>query len=412
MLKKTKQPQKQQSQANTKFSEKWAEIEKKQKRNEAYRKKIAKLYESFQSEILPAEEKMCELLAKEARHLISFMARKSFTKWQREELLAWIESNINTLHNHPFCPDGLSAALAEEFHQALSAGVKKANENVQFDALQIQEMRSLIDEMFGCSDDFSDAQLIGFLRDPLLFHQHFEAFLKEANEESAQDFAEDEIDNDDDFFKRFEEEFANSEHFQRHSQSQGKHQKKLKDLFAASQLKKCYKMLATRLHPDKEQDPVLKAQKSQLMGQLVQAKKDKDAFTIICMFQQYVPNNELNLDDDVTADLLILLSEKLTQINREYYDLIDGDSIESMVWQRLGGRSKKIIETNKQEHLAELLARQSSLEKTISTTKTMKPLNNRLAERYDLRHASPFTHFGTLQELLGGDFELFSDDPE
>ncbi|ABM04355.1 conserved hypothetical DnaJ domain protein [Psychromonas ingrahamii 37] len=392
MLKKIKQPAKQYSPEKTKFSEKWAEIEKKQKRNTAFQKKIAILYSSFQSEILPAEEQMCELLAEEARHLISFMARKSFTQWQREELLAWIESNIETLKNHPFCPEGLSAVLDEEYHEALFGVEKEIDEDDQFDAEKIQEMRALIDEMFACGDDFSDAELIDFLRDPALFHQHFSSFLKEDKKESEAD--------------SFQEEFDHSEHFQGYTDSQDKQHKKLTDLFNASQLKKCYKMLASRLHPDKEQDPLLKAQKSELMGQLVQAKKDQDAFTIITMFQEYVPNNDLNLDDDVTAELLILLSEKSARIDREYRELQYPDSIESMIWQKLGGRSKKIIETKKEEHLKALLASQSSLKNTITTTRTMKPLNKILSDRYDMRHASPFANCGSLEALLNGHFDI------
>ncbi|PKH04092.1 hypothetical protein CXF72_02775 [Psychromonas sp. MB-3u-54] len=392
MLKKIKQPAKQYSPAKTKFSEKWAEIEKKQKRNTAFQKKTAILYSSFQSEILPAEEKMCELIAQEARHLISFMARKSFTQWQREELLAWIESNIETLTNHPFCPEGLSAALGEEFHEALFGDQEEIDEDDQFDAAQIQDMRSLIDEMFACGNDFSEEQLIDFLRDPALFHQHFASFFKEAQKESEADFDQ--------------EEFDHREHFQRDTRSPEKQHKKLTDLFNASQLKKCYKMLASRLHPDKEQDLLLKAHKSELMGQLVQAKKDKDAFTIISMFQQYVPNNDLNLNDDVTAELLILLAEKSAQIDREYRELQQPDSIESMIWQKLGGRSKKIIEAKKQDHLKALLASQLSLQNTITTTRTMKPLNKILSERYDRRHVSPFANFGSLEALLNGNFDI------
>jgi hypothetical protein len=45
--------------------------------------------------------------------------------------------------------------------------------------LLAQETRSFIDEMCGCGDDFSEAQLIDFLRDPALSHQYFKAFLKE-----------------------------------------------------------------------------------------------------------------------------------------------------------------------------------------------------------------------------------------
>ena len=409
MLKTVKQSKnKTASAAQSKFSKKWSQIEKKQKRNKALQKKIAMFYSSFQAEILPEEEKMCELLAQETRHLMTFMPRKSFTQWQREELHAWIESNLDTLTGHPFCPDGLSTSLREEYSQALLDKAQAFAEDHQFDPDEIADMRDLVEDLLGDSEQFSEQQLSDFLRDPVSFHRHVEAFLEAAREEAEQ-FDEDQL--DDEFFKRLEEEFANSDHFQQHSHSYAKQQKKLKDLFNASQLKKCYKMLASRLHPDKELDPALKEQKSELMAQLAQAKKEKDAFTIISMFQQYVPDNDLNLDDDLNAELLTLLAEKLTQLDREYSALQHADSIESMVWQKLGGRTKKVMQAKKREHLDTLLASQASLLHTISTAKTMKPLNKILSDRYDLRHANPFSNLGELQELLNGDLDIFSDCP-
>ncbi|HEY5714904.1 MAG TPA: hypothetical protein VIS54_00670, partial [Psychromonas sp.] len=362
------------------FAKRWSQIEKKQKRNKALQKKIATFYTSFQSEILPEEEKMCELLAQEARHLMTFLPRKSFTQWQREELSDWIESNVNTLMEHPFCPEGVAEALHLEYTEAQLANVKKLDESHLFEAQEIEAMRDFIEEMFACGDDFSEQQLSDFLRDPALFHQHFAEHLKAAREEATEEFDEDQP--DDAFFERLEEEFANSEHFQHHSHSQARQQKKLKDLFNASQLKKCYKILASRLHPDKELDPALKAQKSELMAQLAQAKKEKDAFTIITLFQQYVPDNDLNLDDDLNAELLTLLSEKLAQLDREHRQLQHADTIESMVWQKLGGRTKNIMQSKKQKHLEALLAKQVSLQQTISTAKSMKPLNKLLSDRY------------------------------
>ena len=407
MLKTVKQPKKQGSSTQAKFSKKWAEIEKKQKRNQTLQKKIAALYASFQSEILPEEQRMCELLAQETRHLMTFLPRKSFTKWQREELSAWIESNLDTLTGHPFCPDGLSSTLREEYSRALLDKVQVFDEDHQFHPDEIADMRNLIEELLGNSEQFSDQQLNDFLRDPISFHRYVEEYLEKERGEATEEFDEDELDNE--FFERLEEEFEKSEHFQQKNHSHAKQQKKLKDLFNASQLKKCYKILAARLHPDKERDPALQAQKSELMAQLAQAKKDKDAFTIISMFQQYVPDNDLNLDDDLNAELLMLLSEKLAQLDREHRELHDSNTIESMVWQKLGGRSKKEMQVKKQEHLDTLLESQLSLRNTITSTKTMKPLNKVLSERYDLRHANPFANFGTLEEMLNGNFDIFSD---
>ena len=412
MLRKVKQPKKQSAKTQSEFAQKWAQIEKKQKRNKALQKKIATFYHSFQSEILPEEEKMCELLAQETRHLMTFLSRKSFTQWQRQELQAWIESNIETLTGHPFCPDGLSSPLSVEYRNALLDEVPTFDENHQFDPDEIAEMRYLVDELFGDAEQFTDQQLSDFLRDPISFHRHVEAFLEAAQDEDVEAFDEDEL--DEQFFERFEDEFINSEHFQEQDQAQSKQRKKLKDLFNASQLKKCYKILASRLHPDKELDPTLKAQKSELMVQLTQAKKDKDAFTIISMFQQYVPDNDLDLDDDLNAELIVLLSEKLDQLDKEHRDLQHPDSIESMVWHKLGGRTKKIMQAKKKEHLDALLEGQMSLQHTILSTKTMKPLNKVLSKRYDLRQRDPFNIFSDIDELedmFDSDLDIFSDCP-
>jgi len=408
MLKTVKQPKKQSSSAQTTFAKKWAEIEKKQKRNKNLQKKIATLYTSFQSEILPEEHKMCEMLAQETRHLITFLPRKSFTKWQYEELSAWIESNIDTLTGHPFCPDGLDNAVREEYNQALLAKVQVLPENHEFHPDEIADIRDLIEELMGNSEQFSDQQLNEFLRDPTYFHNYVQEYLEKRQNEDSEAFDEDELDHE--FFEnRDEEDFYDQDFFQQQEHSQTKQQKKLKDLFNASQLKKCYKILAGRLHPDKEQDPVLKAQKSVLMAQLAQAKKDKDAFTIISLFQQYVPDNDLNLDDDLNAELIMLLSEKSAQLNREHQEMQHTNTIESMVWQKLGGRTKKEMLERKQIHLNALLESQAALQNTIASTKTMKPLNKFLSDRYEQRHANPFMNFEMLNELLKDEFDLSSD---
>ena len=77
------------------------------------------------------------------------------------------------------------------------------------------------------------------------------------------------------------------------------------------------------------------------MVKLAEAKKKNDAFAIISMYQQYIPDNELNLDKNITKELLALLTEKLEQLDIEYRALKYSNSIESMVWQKLGGRTKK-----------------------------------------------------------------------
>ena len=97
------------------FAKKWQQIEKKQKRNINTSKKIDDLYQHFQDNILPEEQKLVTLLAQETHHLITFLPRKSFTNWQREELQAWIESNLDLLSEHPFGDRELFNEVAKKY---------------------------------------------------------------------------------------------------------------------------------------------------------------------------------------------------------------------------------------------------------------------------------------------------------
>jgi hypothetical protein len=386
------------------FSKKWAQVEKKNARNLNFRKKLGAFYDQFQKDILPFEVQLCEMMAEETRHLMCFLSRKSFTQWQREELTIWIESNLDTLSEHPFSPDALSQAIRKEYSEHLIGASHAMEADETIDSLYLLEMRNLLVEL-EVEDDFSDDQLAEFIRDPRSFHDYVESLLlaRHLNEE-ADDF---ESESDDSLFDEIEDDFINSEHFQHFQQSNTKHQKKLKDLFNASLLKKCYKKLANILHPDKEPNAALKAQKSDLMAILVQAKKEKDAFTIISMYQEHVPGNDLNLDEDVSNELIALIDEKLKRLDEEHHDLKHEPNIKNMIWQKLGGRSKKIMAEKKQVHLSELQQACDEISSNIDSSKNMKQLNKLLSERYEYRHYNPFSQFDSFNDLMS---EISPDD--
>lgn len=409
MLKKLKTSKKKQ---NT-FSKKWTQVEKKQTRNLNYKNKLNRLYRHFQIEILPFEHKLCEAMAEETRHLMRFISRKSFTNWQREELTLWIESNLDTLTEHPFVPDGLSQSVRKEYSDHLTNTFKVMDKDEAVDPRHINEMRNLLIEI-EIPDNFSDEEIVDFIRNPKTFTDHIENIMEkrmEQTEEGHNQYSEDDL--DDQFFEDIEDDFINSDHFQHFQKSHQKHQKKLKDLFNASLLKKCYKKLANILHPDKEQNTDLKEQKSELMAILVQAKKEKDAFTIISMYQEHVPDNDLNLDNDVSAELLELIDEKLKQLDDEHQHIKNARCIENMIWQKIGGRSKKIMAEKQQRHLFDLNEGCKEILNNINNSKNMKQLNKILSRRYDIRYQNPFSNFGSLEELMVGsdNDEFFSNFP-
>lgn len=370
------------------ITKKWAEIEKKKKRNANFKQKIDTLHQSFQRDILPIEKKVVELLEQETRLLMSFMPRKSLTDWQREELQTWLESNLDTLSRSPFGNGEITAVLRQEYSDALVNSVENFDNDYQFSEQEIAGFRVLTQEMFDGEKCFSDEELAVFLRDPSLLQKEFQAFMEKCDSEEAEEF-------DDIFGSDDEENDPDEDYFQQAGNAKkATQQDKLKSIFSSSKLNKLYKKLANRLHPDKEANPHLKAQKSELMAQLVKAKKNNDAYTLISMFHQFIPDSEMALfdgsDEELSQALLVLLNQKLHELDDENNHNKYSNGISSMVWQKLGGRSKKVIQENIAMQLGGLDERQERLNYFIDEVKTVKQLKAILSERYDQRRHDPF----------------------
>ena len=377
------------SKANDPLAKKWLEIEKKQKRNANLKRKMTDLYQVFKDDILDEERRLVELLGQETRHLMSFLSRKSFTQWQKEELANWIESNLETLSTHPFGNADLANDIRNEYSDFLVASAESNDKDIDLDEESLAEMRELCEEMFLGELSFSDEQLANFIRDPETFKQAFQAFLEAKHDEDDEGLFGDDSQDD----------YSTEEPYEEHSREEVQQQNKLKSLFNSSNLNKLYKILANRLHPDKERNEHLRAEKSELMAQLVKAKKDKDAYTIISMFHQFVPESELSLFDgnnqELSEALIKLLNEKLKTLDQENHEQKYNSSLESLIWQKFSGRSKKIIQENIDCHLADLEDSHTRLNYYIHEVTTVKLLKEILSERYEQNSFNPFAdaHF-------------------
>ncbi|MDA7746757.1 hypothetical protein N8878_05430, partial [Psychromonas sp.] len=202
MLKTTKQK----SKKETAFSKKWAQVEKKQKRNLNFKNKVIKFNQQFEKDILPSEIKLCEMIAAETRHLMSFIPRKSFTKWQREELITWIESNIDALAQHPFTPDDLAQTVDQEYAKYFKDDEKIVSEDEAMDPDNIQHVRNLLAEL-DIEDELSDEQIAEFIQNPETFSDFIEKELAERDKFDD----EDEFDEDDSLFDEMEDDYFNGD---------------------------------------------------------------------------------------------------------------------------------------------------------------------------------------------------------
>ncbi|MFT7314421.1 MAG: hypothetical protein ACI9J5_002564 [Paraglaciecola sp.] len=160
------------------------------------------------------------------------------------------------------------------------------------------------------------------------------------------------VDQDSDFHGEYAEHDEAFEHNDQTGHSK-REQLTLDKLFKSSELNKIYKRLATKIHPDKEIDDELKAEKQVLMQQLSAARKVNDVFTILLMYQTHCDETDISFDDTTLLAIQKLLGERARTLEREHSQLSTPSTPEGMVWKQFSGRSKKATANNFAEFIAE-----------------------------------------------------------
>src|SRR5690606_14298052 len=185
------------------------------------------------------------------RHLMSFLTRKSLGEWQRETLLAWVKEYISYLQNSPFStPESLSATL--------------------------KQYEQVLDELYP-APELSDDD--GELDEEDLLEDFFETY-RHGQKRKNGEFGEDETSAEDDFFEQF---FEQQQQREREAQKRAD-ELALKKMMKSSSLNKLFRKLAHALHPDRETDEVARAEKNQLMVELIQARDNNDIPAIFALY--------------------------------------------------------------------------------------------------------------------------------
>lgn len=199
---------------------------------------------------------------------------------------------------------------------------------------QLRVRLLMLDDLFDGDMPLERDELIDILKNPESIEKH----IKKAHEnrEEKEKLFGDEQDQPED---RFEENYFHEE-YEEHI---GKHDTKvLEKLFKGSQLNKMYKRLASKLHPDKENDVDKKERMHALMQQLVSARKNKDVFTMLALYHDNIDDDSFNFDAKKITAIESLLEQKVSELNYELRQLKSDNTLEGMVWNRFKGRSNKI----------------------------------------------------------------------
>ncbi len=352
----------------------WQEVEKKQQRNVRYQAKLDDFYVYFKEHAEKEEQSVCFATETWITHLLSFIPRKTIKGSQRESLYVWIEEEISILESNPFNPVD-SQPLRKAFVEATLAfdpDVFHADDEMHKEALQ--SVREELQNLVGAHIDISDEQLMAMLND----REHLEAWL--AQTIAASDANDDNSNNsDDEEYTTFnEDEYDNTDERIFSPQSDI-----ASTLYSDKQLTKLYRQLAKQLHPDRELDSEKKSEKIILMQQLSQAKKNKDPIALLLMAQQYLPDHEIALDDNMLKQLSVTLKEKITALNAEYTDLQSGVTLKSLLWQKFGKGNKQSREKELMQYCDALQRDADKLHQQCHSIRTVKQLQHHLRSRIE-----------------------------
>lgn len=369
----------------------WDKITKLQARNLRLEEKVSTFYEEAKKNIEIHEVETCTLISLRLKQLIGFISRKTIKGERREALYDLIHDELVKLETNPFWIEK-TTDLRDLFHsEMMSEAQYQINKAPHPDESEIDTFHQMIEDMLGFDIDIEHEKLLEMMLNPQKMKQYIDEIYdtyqqqqfddgSSIDDEELDDFLEehelDHNDLDDDFF---EDDFD----FHNKTSGQSTSIENINTLLKTSDIKKLYKKIANKLHPDKESNECLRNEKNKLMQQLSIAKQEGDIFTLLQIGQKWLPEFELDLSPKALKIIITMLEEKVRVLNIEHQDIRSNTSLKTVIWNKFSARSKKQQQTNFQKHIASLTACQLEIQESMCSLSTVKAVNAYLKEKVE-----------------------------
>ena len=154
-------------------------------------------------------------------------------------------------------------------------------------------------------------------------------------------------------------------------------------LLGNSRPKQLHRKLAMMLHPDREQDPVKREEKTRLMGELSHAWETRDMFTLLHLAHTHLPEADNLLSEENLADINPALWQKKHELEISFHRGQQG--VKGAILHKFKQSSKKKTDLAFEEHQHYLQRDIKQLHGQLATITTLATLKPYLAERWDAR---------------------------
>jgi hypothetical protein len=343
----------------------WNKIEKCEQRNAKAEIKVDKLYDDYNSVLFPHEKRYGESHCALVAHLLSFVPSGDLRKRDRLHLLEYLSDHMDKMYAASHIYD---LSVVESIRKGIDKYYEKyfSKERQQAIDSEYDEMKDMLSMALGEEVDLPDEAL----KEAIVSGDFAKvsSLLEEAKRSYMENNKQEDEDWDDFEFNYYHREDDESS--------------KVKEIFKGSQLNKMYKKIANIIHPDKEQDDDKKAQKHKQMQLLIEAKRNSDVFTLIKMYQEFVPDGEYFLDDDAMEHVEHLLQMQVQKLNQAHREIFSGQGHKSYVWKSYSSTSRKRSLQKMDAHVFEIERHISAMDNKVAQLDTAKKIKKQLLSRY------------------------------
>lgn len=335
------------------FQKEWQRVINFQKSNAKLKQDVEAFVAQVEDYLGAEETLLCDAQIEQTRKLIGFIAKKTLPDYLRDELLFWIETNLDKLTNNPFTQNHHLQSLMEEFESNLK----------QHDQHELEKFKKRYPDLEP-EDDLED-------------EDELEDIVKSLFEDMDEDWEGPGDDNwqDDPFGNPFEDQYEEEIKVEQH--------RAMDKLLKSSSINQLFRRLAKALHPDMVQDEEEKTKRHHLMSELVEARKKKDIVTIMTMYAEHIGEAPQDIFQNNFEQMTQLLKFRVAQLKEEKDHIIHENPRHGCIYSTFHHPSNSKVQQAlraRQKAIKSLITDIKITAPNLSSLKALKPL---LRDRYE-----------------------------
>ena len=332
----------------------WAAIRKTREELDLWQRQVDQVEALFNQHIVPREYALTDVISSVTDRLIQHFSNSDLDIPNQSLLGLWINENLDSLQDHPFGDEKITRALTRRWLDLLN------NDGpVESQLARLVRRNNAVPESASASEPEPEPASDAY-----------------ASGSSAQqtEFAGSSPDHD------IDEEI--NEHLSATNEA-GKlgTAENLRSLEDKLSVERLFRQLAKVLHPDREQDETLRAEKHELMSQCLKARQEKDINALLSLYCEHVGELPDDLNNDSHSELISALETQLKELQAELRHKRFGDPLQSMIVERYSSSDTSESERRIQSHAHSLDTETSQTRELVKQLEEHDGLLDALDER-------------------------------